>query len=51
MNILNSLKLNYVYYGFDYSKTAIDMASYYNSDVRFYFVADVNNVPIKDNFY
>ena len=49
MNILNSLKLNYVYYGFDYSKTAIDMASYYNSDVRFYFVADVNNVPIKDN--
>lgn len=49
MNILNSLQLNYVYYGFDYSKTAIDMASYYNSDFRFYFVGDVNNVPIKDN--
>ncbi len=49
MNILNLLEQTYMYYGFDYSKVAIDMASCYNSDVRFYFVADVNNVPIKDN--
>ncbi len=49
MNILTSLAQNYMYYGFDYSKIAIDMASCYNSDFSFYFVADVNKVPIKDN--
>ena len=49
MNILELLKQKYMYYGFDYSRIAIDMASTYNCDNRFYFVADVNNVPIKDN--
>lgn len=49
INILNNLKQNYKYYGFDYSKTAIQMASDYNSDNRFYFVGDVNNIPIMDN--
>ena len=49
MNILELLKQKYMYYGFDYSRVAIDMASTYNCDNRFYFVADVNNVPIKDN--
>ena len=49
MNILESLNQKYMYYGFDYSKIAIDMASMYNCDNRFYFVADVNNVPIKNN--
>ena len=48
INILNNLKLNYKYYGFDYSKIAIQMASDYNSNNRFYFVGDVNNIPIKD---
>lgn len=49
INILNNLKLNYKYYGFDYSKIAIQMASDYNSNNRFYFVGDVNNIPINDH--
>ncbi len=49
VNILNLLKCKYFYYGFDYSKVAIDMASDYNGDCRFYFVSDVNDIPIKDN--
>ena len=49
INILNALKSEYMYYGFDYSKVAIDLASDYNSDSRFYFVAGVNNIPVKDN--
>lgn len=48
-NILDLIKIDYMYYGLDYSKTAIDMASYYNSKSRFYFVADVNNIPIENN--
>lgn len=48
INILNNLK-NYKYYGFDYSKIAIDLASDYNNENRFYFVSDVNNIPIKSN--
>lgn len=49
INILNNLKQNYKYYGFDYSKIAIQMASDYNFNNRFYFVGDVNNIPIKDH--
>ena len=49
MNILNNLKQDYMYYGFDYAKVAIDMASDYNFKNRFYFISDVNNIPIKDN--
>lgn len=49
MNILANLKMKYVYYGFDYSKIAIDMASDYNNSSRLYFVSDVNDIPIKDD--
>lgn len=48
INILNLLDCKYNYYGFDYSKVAIEMASKYNYYSRFYFVGDVNDVPIKD---
>ena len=46
MNILSKIKSNYKYFGFDYSKCAINLASDYNSSNRFYFNGDVNNIPI-----
>ncbi len=46
MNILSKIKSNYKYFGFDYSKDAINLASDYNSSNRFYFNGDVNNIPI-----
>ena len=46
--ILDLLKFNYRYYGFDYAKEAIKLASDYVDNNRFYFLGDVNNVPIKD---
>ncbi len=48
INILNRLDKKYVYYGFDYSKDAISMASDYNSESKIFFNADVNNIPIVD---
>jgi 23S rRNA (guanine745-N1)-methyltransferase len=47
-NILKELD-NYKYFGTDYSKVAINMATDYISENRFYFVGDVNNLPINDN--
>ena len=49
LKILNNIDKNYNYYGFDYSKSAVDMASDFNDKNRFYFVADVNNIPVNDN--
>ena len=49
VNILNKLKESYIYYGFDYSKVAISLASDYNQDNRIFFNADVNNIPLCDN--
>ena len=49
INILNKVKINYNYYAFDYSKSAINLASDYNSANRFYFDGDVNNIPITTN--
>lgn len=49
INILNKVKSNYNYYAFDYSKSAINLASDYNSANRFYFDGDVNNIPITTN--
>ena len=46
INILNKIKNCYRYFGFDYSKDAINLASDYNSSKRFYFNGDVNNIPI-----
>lgn len=46
INILNKIKNCYRYFGFDYSKCAINLASDYNSSNRFYFNGDVNNIPI-----
>ena len=46
MNILSKIKSNYKYFGFDYSKCAINLASDYNGSNRFYFNGDVNNIPI-----
>lgn len=46
INILNKIKNCYRYFGFDYSKDAINLASDYNSSNRFYFNGDVNNIPI-----
>lgn len=46
MNILSKIKSNYKYFGFDYSKDAINLAIDYNSSNRFYFNGDVNNIPI-----
>lgn len=46
MNILSKIKSNYKYFGFDYSKDAINLASDCNSSNRFYFNGDVNNIPI-----
>lgn len=49
INILNKINSNYNYYAFDYSKSAINLASDYNSANRFYFDGDVNNIPITTN--
>lgn len=49
INILNKISGNYNYYAFDYSKSAINLASDYNSTNRFYFDGDVNNIPIATN--
>lgn len=49
INILNKISGNYNYYAFDYSKSAINLASDYNSTNRFYFDGDVNNIPITTN--
>ena len=46
INILNKIKSNYNYYAFDYSKSAINLASDYNNTNRFYFDGDVNNIPL-----
>lgn len=49
INILSMIKSSYRYFGFDYSKVAINLASDYNSTNRFYFTGDVNNIPIVSN--
>lgn len=49
INILNKISGNYNYYAFDYSKSAINLASDYNNPNRFYFDGDVNNIPITTN--
>ena len=49
INILSKLKKSYRYFGFDYSKDAINLASDYNTSNRFYFTGDVNNIPIAPN--
>ena len=49
INILKKIKNNYKYFGFDYSKDAINLASDYNSSNRFYFDGDVNKIPIATN--
>lgn len=49
INILNKISGNYNYCAFDYSKSAINLASDYNSTNRFYFDGDVNNIPIATN--
>lgn len=49
INILNKINSNYNYYAFDYSKSAINLASDYNTTNRFYFTGDVNNIPITTN--
>ena len=47
INILNKLNFSYKYYGFDYSKDAISLASDYNTENIIFFEGDVNNVPLK----
>ena len=48
--ILDLLKFDYYkYYGFDYAKDAIKLASDYINYNRFYFLGDVNKIPILDN--
>lgn len=49
INILNKISGNYNYCAFDYSKSAINLTSDYNSTNRFYFDGDVNNIPITTN--
>lgn len=49
MLILEHFKKNYIYYGFDYSSDAINIASDYISDNNVFFKASVDNIPIKDN--
>lgn len=49
INILNKISGNYNYCAFDYSKSAINLASDYNSTNRFFFDGDVNNIPITTN--
>lgn len=49
INILNKISGNYNYFAFDYSKSAINLASDYNSTNKFYFDGDVNNIPITTN--
>lgn len=46
INILNKIPSSYNYYAFDYSKSAINLASDYNNANRFYFTGDVNNIPL-----
>lgn len=48
IRILELLDFNYNYFGFDYSKDAINLASDYNSENRFFFVGDLTNIPIKN---
>lgn len=49
INILNKMRSPYLYYGFDYSSDAINMASDFLSDNRIFFKASVDNIPIKSN--
>ena len=39
---------NYIYFGMDYSKDAINLASDYLSENNFYFIGDVNNLPFTE---
>ena len=43
------LNKDYIYYGFDYSKDAVNLASDYIDSNKYYFLADVNNIPLKNN--
>lgn len=47
--IQERLKNESIIYGLDYSKDAINMATDYLKNGNFYFVADINNIPIKSN--
>ncbi len=47
--IQEKINNNHVIYGLDYSKDAINMATDYLQNGNFYFVADINNIPLKSN--
>lgn len=47
--IQEKLNNNHLVYGLDYSKDAINMATDYLQKGNFYFVADINNIPLKSN--
>lgn len=49
MLILNKIDFDYIYYGFDYSIDAINMASDYISDNKIFIKASVDNIPLKNN--
>lgn len=49
IKILNALKQPYIYYGFDYSHDAINLATDYCNDKSVFFMASVDNIPIEDN--
>lgn len=46
--IQNNLKIKNKIIGIDYSKDAINLSSDYASNSNFYFVGDINNIPIKE---
>ena len=47
--IQEKLNNNHIVYGLDYSKDAINMATDYLQNGNLYFVADINNIPLKSN--
>lgn len=47
--IQEEISYNNIIYGLDYSKDAISMATDYLKNGNIYFVADINNIPLKNN--
>lgn len=47
--IQNKIDIKNILLGTDYSKTAIELSSDYNDNNNFYFIGDVNNLPLREN--
>ena len=51
INILKLLNKKYTFFGIDFSKDAINLASDYCNENIYFFNSDVNNIPIESNSF